>query len=257
MTDWRSRLAFEMPFLEQVLMQRGASSVLDCACGTGWHAIALAQRSYRAAGSDISAAMIARARVNAAREGVTIPFSSAGFQELRTAFRDRFDAVLCLGNSLPHVLTDEAALDSLVNMHRCLSDRGLLVLQNLNYNKRWLEKPRWFAVDSGTLSGRARPPMDDAESTNEGEHAQRETLVWRFADYGVDLITFNIALFTRSTNQMWTVEVQSTPQRPYQKSEIANLLLRAGFRDLTFYGSLKGEAFDVSQSGDLVVVAKG
>ena len=255
MTDWKSRLAFEMPFLEQALKQHGASSVLDCACGTGWHAIALTQRGYHVAGIDISAAMIARARDNAALKGLTIPFAVASFQELRQTVHKRFDALLCLGNSLPHLITDEAALDSLANMHHCLRDGGLLILQNLNYDKRWLEKPRWFAVDSGSLSGRARPPMDDAGSTNDGELAQSETLVWRFADYGVDLITFNIALFTRSANQGWRVDVQSTPQRPYQKSEIADLLLRAGFHDLAFYGSLKGEAFDVSQSGDLVVVA--
>ncbi len=60
MTDWQNRLAFEMPFLEKTLARHNARSVLDCACGTGGHAIALAQRGYRVAASDISAATIAR-----------------------------------------------------------------------------------------------------------------------------------------------------------------------------------------------------
>ena len=236
MTDWKSRLAFEMPFIEQVLMQHNARSVLDCACGTGGHAIALAQRGYHVAGSDISTAMIARARQNAAREGVSIPFAGVGFQDLSRTFRERFDAVLCLGNSLLHVLTDDAALESLVNMRACLRDGGALILHNLNYDKRWRDKPRWFAVNSGESHG-------------------RETLIWRFADYGDKLITFNIALFTKSAEGAWSVDVQSTPQRPYQRSEIEDLLTRAGFRGLEFYGSLKGEAFDVAGSGDLVIVA--
>ncbi len=236
MTDWKSRLAFEMPFIERTLAQSNARSVLDCACGTGEHAIALAQRGYRVAASDISAAMIARARENAARESVTIPFAVAGFQELRTTLRERFDAVLCLGNSLPHVLTDDAARDSLANMRDCLREGGVLILHNLNYDKRWKEKPRWFAVNSGELQG-------------------HETLVWRFADYGDELITFNIALFTKNAEGVWLVDVQSTPQHPYQKSEIDALLQRAGFRNLQFYGSLKGEEFDAARSGDLVVVA--
>ena len=46
-----------------------------------------------------------------------------------------------------------------------------------------------------------------------------------------------------------------TMQRPYQQAEIGDLLTRAGFRELEFYGSLKGEEFDAARSGDLVVVA--
>jgi glycine/sarcosine N-methyltransferase len=236
MTDWKSRLAVEMPFLEGILARHNARAVLDCACGTGWHAIALAQRGYAVVGSDISAAMTARARENAARESVTIPFAVAGFQELRAMYREHFDAVLCLGNSLPHVLTEDAALESLRNMRDCLCAGGVLILHNLNYDKRSLEKPRWFAVNSGESHG-------------------HETLIWRFADYGDESITFNIALFTKSADGIWSVDVQSTPQRPYRKQEIESLLRHAGFRDLVSYGSLKGETFDVKQSGDLVVIA--
>lgn len=236
MTDWRSRLAFEMPFLLQILAQHQVRSVLDCASGTGWHAIALAQRGYRVAGSDASAEMIARARQNAQRESVAIPFHVATFQNLRATFAERFDSVLCLGNSFPHVLTDDAARASLANVRDVLRAGGVLVLHNLNYDKRWRDKPRWFAVNSGTLDG-------------------RETLVWRFADYGESLITFNVALFAKSDKGAWSVQVQSTPQRPYQQQELENLLRAAGFRKLEFYGSLQGEAFDPAQSGDLVIVA--
>ena len=236
MTDWQSRLAFEMPFLVATLAQHQVHAVLDCASGTGWHAIALAQRGYRVAASDASAEMIARARENAQREGVTVPFNVATFQDLRATYHEHFDALLCLGNSIPHVLTDDAARASLANMHDVLRAGGVLVLHNLNYDKRWNDKPRWFGVNSGTLGG-------------------NETLVWRFADYGEALITFNIALFTKGDAGAWSVQVQSTPQRPYQKDQLASLLHDAGFREITFYGSLQGEAFDPAQSGDLVIVA--
>ncbi len=140
--------------------------MIDCACGTGGHALALARRGYRVAGSDISAAMtevtlvIARAQANAQRAGLAIPFAVARFHDLRTTFRDKFDAVLCLGNSLVHVLNDDDALESLSNMRACLREDGVLILHNLNYDRRWKEKPRWFTVNSGVLEG-------------------GETLVWR------------------------------------------------------------------------------
>ncbi len=236
MTDWKSRLAYEMPFLQATLDQVHARAVLDCACGTGWHAIALAQRGYRAAGSDASPAMIARARENAQREGAVIPFEVARFEELSSTFRERFDAILCLGNSFVHVLTDDAALASFKSMRECLNEGGLFILHDLNYDKRWQERPRWFGVNSGMLDG-------------------HETLVWRFADYGTELLTFNIALFTKNEQGAWSVSVESTPQRPYRRMEISDLLERAGFHDLRFFGNLKGEPFDVERSGDLVIIA--
>jgi glycine/sarcosine N-methyltransferase len=236
MTNWKSRLALELPFLQSTLVQFNVRSVLDCACGTGWHAIALRKLDYQVAGSDISQAMIARARENAAREHVEIPFAPASFETLRAQYPVRFDALLCLGNSLPHVLSDDAAIDSLKNMHDCLKSGGVLILHNLNYDKRWREKPRWFAVNTGTLGG-------------------NETIIWRFADYDQEGIIFNIALFTKGNTDAWSVDVQSTPQRPYQRIEIEDMLLRAGFHDLSFYGSLQGETFDAASSADLVVVA--
>ena len=238
MTDWQSRLVVELPFIEATFARHNVQSVLDCACGTGGHAIALAQGGYRVIGSDISEQMIARANANAERAGVTIPFVVAHFQDLYSTLNAQFDAVLCLGNSLPHVLTDADALKSLLNMRVCLRSGGVLILHNVNYDKRWKEKLRWFALNSGLLG-------------------ERETLVWRFADYNETsgLITFNIALFTRNEKGGWSVDVQSTPQRPYRQSEIEMLLRRAGFREIAFYGNLQGEPFDVEKSLDLVVVA--
>ncbi len=236
MTDWPSRLAYELPFLETVLSRFHARTVLDAACGTGWHAIALAQRGYRVAASDASGAMIARARENAQQAGVTIPFAVATFRELRGTWRDQFGAVLCLGNSLPHVLDDNQALESLVNLRACLRDGGVLIIHNLNYDKRIQDKPRWFAVNSGTLDG-------------------HETLMWRFADYGTDLITFNVAIFEKGNEDKWSVNVESTLQRPYRKSELEDLLRRVGFQSVEAYGNLQGEAFDAARSSDLVLVA--
>jgi glycine/sarcosine N-methyltransferase len=236
MTDWSSRLAYEIPFLDATLTRQRARAVLDAACGTGWHAIALAQRGYRVAGSDASAAMIERARGNAAEAGLTIEFAVASFQDLGSTWREPFDAVLCLGNSFPHVLTEQAAIDSLAGMRASVRDSGLLILHNLNYDKRMRDRPRWFAVNSEMLDG-------------------NETLVWRFADYGPDLITFNIAVFAKKSDGQWSVHVESTPQRPYRKGELEDLLYRVGFRTVEAYGNLQGDPFDPARSGDLVIVA--
>ncbi len=108
MTDWDARLAAEGPFLAAVLSEAGVRTVLDAACGSGGHALWLAQHGYRVAGADVSPVMIDLARRKAADAGLDIPFSVADLTNLQPANlppSTAFDAVLCLGNSLPHLLT--------------------------------------------------------------------------------------------------------------------------------------------------------
>lgn len=235
MTDWQARLAYEMPFLLR-LLGRPRQHVLDAACGTGWHSIALAQAGHHVTGVDISAIMIEQAQANARSRGVAVTFKQAAFHDLPAAVGTGFDAVLCLCNSLVHVLHEDDLRRSLTAMATCLRPGGLLVLHNLNYDKRMVGKPRWFQVNGGEMNG-------------------RETLVWRFADYGDNLITFNIAVFQKDDAGRWTVQVQSTPQRPWQSSELVGFVEGAGFADIALYGNLAGEAYDCRISGDLVITA--
>lgn len=236
MTDWPARLVYEMPFLQRLLGPAG-KRVLDAACGTGRHSLALARAGYDVTGADISPAMVARARDNAQQQGLAVAFVQASFEDLPAAAGTGFDAVLCLGNSLVHVLSQDAVQRSLAGMAACLRSGGLLVLHNLNYDKRMVDKPRWFQVNSGTMEG-------------------KETLVWRFADYAQDRILFNIAVFQRDSDGPWTVQVQSTPQRPWQSRDLMRLVMEAGFGEITPYGNLAGAPYDEKTSGDLVVIAR-
>lgn len=238
MTDWIQRLANEMPFLLKVLEEHGAKKVLDTACGTGWHTIALAQRGYYAVGCDASPEMIARAHTNAVREGLNVPFVVASFSELNK-LEEKFDALLCLGNSLPHLLTKKDLEEAFRQMRSCLNPGGILILQNLNYDLRLKKKPRFFAV-------------------NGNEH----TLVWRFADYGPKFIIFHIALFERQIEEKdqakvsWSVEVNSTLQKPLLKNDLEISLQKVGFKEIKFFGGLDGSPFIRNKSPDLVIVAR-
>jgi glycine/sarcosine N-methyltransferase len=237
MTDWESRLARELPFIEEVLGRQKAKRVLDVACGTGWHSIALAQRGYTAAGCDASPKMIERAKENAKRAGVALRFETADFTGL-DIFAEPFDAVLCLGNSLPHLLSQEALVEAIRRMRGRLTPAGVLILHNLNYDRRMKAKPRFFSAN-GTA----------------------DALVWRFADYGPEFITFHTALFERKLAgntggaASWSVEVNSTLQRPLLAADLEDALNRAGFVHLKYFGGLDGSAFDREKSADLVMVA--
>jgi len=252
MNDWPARLSFEQPFIRRTLEQAHAQTVLDGACGGGHHAIALAREGYAVSGADISAGMIELARRNAAQANVPIRFEQVGFADMGAGFGETFDAVLCLGNSLPHALTEADQLAALAAMRGRLNSGGILVLQNLNYDLRWRNRPRFFALNPVILDGRT-------------------TLVWRLADYhdpgtrvaGIHglcpapgLITFHIATIKQDDAGQWQASVKSTLQRPLFVADLTHWLKAVGFQDIQLFGGMEGGTFDADSSPDLVILAK-
>lgn len=240
MTNWEERLASEGPFLRGLLAESGAQRVLDAACGSGGHAVALASWGYHAAGADVSEGMIRLARAKAEQAGTNTEFLVADLAHIARHFpEESFDAVLCLGNSLPHLLDQAELVAALRSMRAALKPGGLVVTQALNYDRRWRTQPRFFAPQGGLLDG-------------------QEVLVWRFADYYVpaERIAFHIALFRKGTNG-WTVQVHTTPQRPLMRGQMVDALTVAGFQDIRSYGAMTwpAPAFDPENSGDLIMVA--
>jgi SAM-dependent methyltransferase len=240
--NWPARLGYEMPFIQRQLDAARARSVLDAACGTGMHAIALAQRGYAAYGADLSAPMVARAQENAAAAGVDARFAAAGFGELARSFQGSAsfpcDALLCLGNSLPHLLTPTQLADALSDFAACLRPGGLVLIQNRNFDTLAASRERWMEPQAAQVEG-------------EGEW----TFV-RFYDYRPDgLIDFNILTLQRSPGGAWKQQVASTRLRPLLRDELVESLAHAGFEEIVCCGSMSGEPFDAEKSGNLVVVA--
>ncbi len=233
--NWSERLAHELPFFLRLFQERGVKRVLDAACGTGHHAIALAQHGYRVMGADLSAAMIRQAKANAAAAGVNVSFVQTGFGHLAD-LGNTFDALLCLGNSLPHLLTASALSQALDDMAACLAPDGLLVIQNRNFDRVWAERERFMGPQSYR------------------DEQGREWLFIRFYDFHEETITFNM-LRLRRGKEGWTQSVEATELRPLFRDELAAALASAGFRHTTFYGSYDGTTFDPQKSNDLIVVA--
>jgi glycine/sarcosine N-methyltransferase len=233
--DWPARLARELPFLEQLFHERAVRRVLDSACGTGQHALALARRGYQAAGADASRAMVERARALAAAAGLEVPFAVAGLGALAAAFQQPFDALLCLGNSLPHLLTPEAVQSGLADFARILRPGGLVVIQNRNYDLVWPERQRFMPL----------------EVRREGE---REWLFLRFMDFHEATLTFNMVVLER-TPSGWTYRTGASELQPILQAQLAAWLPAAGFGQVRFYGGYDGSPFDPASSGDLIAVA--
>jgi SAM-dependent methyltransferase len=226
-----------MPFVERTLREADARRVIDVACGTGMHAIELARRGYKVVGADLSAPMIERARENAPTAGVEGRFVVAGFGELaeklalspsislRTSgvegVSGQFDAVLCLGNSLPHVLSASDLDDALADFAAVLRPGGLLLIQNRNFDAVLARRERFMGP----------------EAHREGD---REWLFVRFYDFNpAGTITFNMVVLHRDAEGKWSQQVEATE-----------------LRQIVCYGDMKGVSFDPESSGNLITVAK-
>jgi SAM-dependent methyltransferase len=119
------------------LLQRisPTSTVLDAACGTGVDAAALARRGFSVQASDGSAAMVEGAAARFRRDGLAIPVRHCAWADLPAATGQRFDVVLCLGNSLVHAAGRDAMVEALTGLRRMARPGGHVVIDSRNWQK--------------------------------------------------------------------------------------------------------------------------
>ena len=239
MVSWEARLAREQSFLLGVCADTEARSVLDAACGTGMHAVLFSRHGLRAAAADVSPAMIARARENAAAAGASVELQVAGFGELARHFPSRFDVVTCLGNSLPHVLDDASLHAALSDFAAILEPRGALVIQNRNYDRLLRERTRFMPMASRT----------------DGED---ETLFLRISDFrpgDEDILDFTVVTLKKRKGA-WSQSARTAPLRALRRRTLEKALRGAGFEAIRAFGGYDSSAFDESASADLIIVAR-
>lgn len=232
MTGFDKRLARDEAVLRRWVKQYQIRSAIDVGCGTGAHAVVLARLGVRVVGTDLSEEMLARARENARRHAAQVDWFAAPMQQLRQQLNDRFHAIFCLGNTLPHVLEPADLQQTFRGFHDLLVPGGLLLLQLLNYERVLAQRQRLVGVNR---SG--------------------DTEYVRFYDFETDTIRFNILNLKWSGGQA-THSLTSTTLRPYGLADLAPQLQEAGFGEQSSFSDLNSAPFDPQRSGNLVIAAR-
>ena len=121
----------EVDFIEKEIEHNKNCRVLDIGCGTGRHAIELAQRGYNVTGVDLSEAQLAKARSKVTSAGVDAQFIKADARKL--SFRNEFDlAVMICEGAFPLMETDEMNFAILKNAANALKEKGTFIFTTLN-----------------------------------------------------------------------------------------------------------------------------
>jgi ubiquinone/menaquinone biosynthesis C-methylase UbiE len=234
MTDFASRTARAGLVVESLLERYGVHGrrAADVGCGTGAYTLALAKAGLETVGVDPSSEMIQQAEANAERMGMgSVRFRQGTLADLPAVAPSPRDVVLCMGNTLPHILTNEELATSLAAARSVLPAGGILVLQLLNYERILAEQERIVSID-----------------THGGESFVR------FYDFLPDgLVRFNLLRFTPSDGQH---SLSGVLLRPYTQEQLANALEQAGFASVDTYGSLDLSPFDPQASETVMLVAR-
>jgi glycine/sarcosine N-methyltransferase len=118
------------------------SPVLDCACGIGADAMALARRGFAVTATDGSHAMVAQTRRRSKQYGVAMTVSQSRWQDLPDRVPGPYALVLCLGNSLVHTETRANRIAALEGMRKVLAPNGTLIVDARNWELMYKSRPR-------------------------------------------------------------------------------------------------------------------
>ncbi len=222
-------LGDERTFFNKIFFEHGVKDVLDCACGTGQHLYMLAQSGYNVAGSDYSQSMLDVARENLAKRGYDIPLYQCDFRYLEKAFDARFDAIVCLTNSLPHLHEDEDLITALKSMKNRLNNGGLLILT---------QGTTHFTLDLPAIEVVVNRP--DFSRIFVKEHDEKFQTI-----HVLDLFHSEKRLESNQYDIVYRILLDEDYKR---------LLSQAGFKDIRFYGDYQMNEYN-QKSWRLIVVA--
>jgi len=116
--------------------------VLDCACGIGTDALAMAQRGFTVTATDGSSSMVARASERLAASAGQVTVLQSMWQDLPGRLTGRFDLAICLGNAIVHTGSTPAMVESLESIGDVLGPEGKLIVDSRNWELMYSSWPR-------------------------------------------------------------------------------------------------------------------
>lgn len=236
--DWEARLSREIPFMIESTGSIDQKRVLDLACGTGRHAIVLSKLGATVVGIDSSETMINQARKLAAEEHADVKFLIADMKEMHVLLRNKFDLVICLGNSLALLSNLDSLKEVISDIRDILVPGGRFIAQILNFEEILNSRFRYMPPKSGrTVDG-------------------NEIVFFRFFSHAdeSEVSTLILSAFERRGAE-WEVTMRSMDVLQLNHDIIGSMMTAAGFTRFRYYSSYEGVPFNSRRDRNLIAVA--
>ncbi len=233
MTGFGNRFVQEKPFFRLLVENHHIATALDAGCGTGFHSLLLAQLGVRVTAVDISGEMLERLERHGREMKLDITRARSDFSGVRKVAPGPFDAVFCMGNTIPHLLSEADIRKALADFAAILRPGGMLTLQMLNYDR--------------ILATRER--IQGARESNGVTYV-------RFYDFDDNrgLVLFNILRLETKDDKL-TAGLITVPLLPVTGARIMSMLEECGYQGIKTFGSIAKDPFDTAVSKDLVILA--
>ena len=221
----------QKPFFSQLIQRYAIKTCLDCACGTGWHLFMLDELGVACLGSDISPDMLAVAQRNLT--GKNILLKREDFRRLSESWQRRFDMVICMTTSLPHMLMDDDVTIALNSMYEALNSGGILVVSNGISDLLLDTKPKFLPGRIGT-----------------------DQALYFFLEYpSREIVTFNI-LHIKKTENSFEHNFEAINYNAMRKSTLENCFIHTPFRQIEYFGGYDFSDYSTETSQRLILVAQ-
>ncbi len=234
--DWKARLAREMPFLISRLGGPKGKRVLDLACGTGRHSIALSLEGAEVVGIDNSEVMITRAKEHAASNNVSPKFILGEMAEFESITENHYGLIICLGNSLALLENLNVLEKVLSSVYNSLIEDGVFIAQVLNFEEIHRTGFRFFPQKGGK--------MDTGE----------DVVFSRFYEHADSPKSSNLVMSAQIKNKgEWTSLVSTQKVLNLNSDLMIRYLAQAGFQETKFYSNYSESLFVGTDDRNMVI----
>lgn len=216
--QWQAQMVAEHGKLSAVLGEPHGRSVLDCSCGGGGQAIALAKLGWQVTATDITEAYLDAAQQRARQEGVVIDFRLCDMRDLDHHFRASFDWVVSC-YALDNITDDEGIQQAVKCMFSALRPGGKCYIRLRDFDNIMSEKPRYEGYKERVVPHGRVVRLEDWEYESDTHVVCIYVFLWE--DH-------------RKKGYRWTTDVFSYRRRALRKAELERFLRAAGFRRIEF-----------------------
>ncbi len=228
MVNWEKRLDYEFPILFHEFKKNNINSILDLGIWTGEYSINLVKEGMeKVLGLDHNKSMIdiadTKRRKLQEKDKKRFKTMLTDFTDFAPKIHEKYDASICMGNSLSYIPVDLPQLFS--QTAKVLRKKnGVIILQVLNFEKILEKKDRMLSF----IIQKAK------------EGTSHEHLFIEFFDIVKDKyeLLHHVIIFDNDGKNWIFKGITTIPIYYYKKNYIEQELKKAGFTDITFSGNL-------------------